>query len=799
MNEDQTRSSFVPANGQAQRRVQAHLVSMPKIRRLSMVPNVIERNPFGRFWTRMRVGKKAGNASAKNGVASACAVAATEKPSWRQAARSRRTALMILIAVQTLAASWSLTNTFPYPWLKGSEVAIVGMFAILFSWISFGFWTAVAGFWILWTRVKDFSVVDLLECTEDQQPLQSRSAVLMPICNENVERVFAGLEATYRSLAATSELRHFDFYVLSDTNDPERQVEEEIAWAETCRAVQGFGQIFYRHRRNNIRRKSGNIADFLRRWGRNYEYMVVFDADSVIAGDTLVRLTRMMDLHPQAGIIQTAPATVNCESLFGRVQQFASRAYGPMLTAGLRFWQLGENFYWGHNAIVRVAPFIENCGLARLPGKPPLGGEILSHDFVEAALMGRAGWEVWVVHDLPGSYEESPPSLLDELKRDRRWCQGNLQHMRLFLGDRIRGGHRAMFATGIMAYASALLWLVFLVLNTIEIAMESLLPPIYFPTGPSLFPIWPKWQPEWTVGLLGTTAVMLFLPKFLALSLIIRNRKARLFGGVVPLGLSTVLEIFLSSLLAPIRMWFHSNFVLVTLMGKQIKWSSQCRTDNAIAWPEAIRVHGFSTLLGLGWIAGVWKLNPAASVWLLPVAIPLVLSIPLSVYSSRIGLGRAARRWRLFVIPEEIHPPQVIKYLLAGVQERSRQKSQADVFERVVADPEANAIHVGLLRGKVPRSTGARARNKSLQEKALRQGPASLTRSERAHLLRDAETMAALHHDLCQINLGTQSPLAQTRRPILPALRRPQHSEPHDHAADGARPLSNSEAHWQAI
>lgn len=414
--------------------------------------------------------------------------------------------------------------------------------------------------------------------------------------------------------------------------------------------------------------------------------------------------------------------------------------------------------------------------------------------------MGRAGWEVWVVHDLPGSYEESPPSLLDELKRDRRWCQGNLQHMRLLLGDRIRGGHRAMFATGIMAYASALLWLVFLVLNTVEIAIESLLPPIYFATEPSLFPIWPKWHPEWTLGLLGTTAMMLFVPKFLGLSLIFRNREARLFGGVIPLGVSAVLEIFVSSLLAPIRMWFHSNFVLVTLIGRQIKWNPQCRTDNAIAWPEAIRVHGFSTLLGLGWIAGLWQLNPAASVWLLPVAVPLLLSIPLSVYSSRIGLGRAARRWRLFVIPEEIHPPKVVEYLLAGLQERSRQKSQAAVFARVVADPEANAIHVGLLRGKAPRSTEARARNKSLQEKALRHGPASLTRSERAHLLRDAKAMAALHRDLCQTSLGAESQLAQTETSlILPALKPPQRREPHDHAPDGTHRLSNSEAHGQVI
>ena len=166
------------------------------------------------------------------------------------------------------------------------------MFAVLFSWISFGFWTAVAGFWMLLRRVKEFTVADLYSEQEDHRPLQSRTAVLMPICNENVARVFAGLEASYRSLAATSELRQFDFYVLSDTNNSETQVEEEIAWAQTCRAVQGFGKIFYRHRRNNIRRKSGNIADFLRRWGRNYDYMIVFDADSVDGRHDLGSLSR---------------------------------------------------------------------------------------------------------------------------------------------------------------------------------------------------------------------------------------------------------------------------------------------------------------------------------------------------------------------------------------------------------------------------------------------------------------------------------------------------------------------------
>jgi len=731
----------------------SRVISMPGIRRLSMVPCPIERNPLRALWRKIRRREKS-------------PARANTKPSksWRQAAFRRRTVLIMLIVLQTLAASWSLTNTFPYPWLQSSEIAILGTFAVLFSWISFGFWTAVAGFWMLWRRVKEFTVTDLTPGSEASPPLQSRTAVLMPICNENVDRVFAGLEASYRSLAATCELRHFDFYVLSDTGDPEKQVEEEIAWAQTCHAVQGFGKISYRHRRNNIKRKSGNIADFLRRWGKKYDYMVVLDADSVIEGETLVRLARIMDLHPEAGIVQTAPTTINCDSLFGRVQQFAGRAYGPMLAAGLRFWQLGESYYWGHNAILRIAPFMKYCGLSRLPGKPPLGGEILSHDFVEAALMGRAGWDVWVVHELGGSYEESPPTLLDELKRDRRWCQGNLQHLRLLFVDGVRGGHRGIFSMGVMAYASALLWFIFLLLNTVEIALQSFQPPIYFSSQPSLFPIWPQWHPEWAIALFSTTAVLLFFPKLLTLLLVARNRAAHLFGGFVPLCISIVGEIFVSTLLAPVRMWFHSKFVVLTLLGKQIKWGPQSRTDNETGWTQAIRMHGFSTLLALGWILGMSSANPAVSVWLLPVAVALLLSIPLAVYSSRATIGRAFRRWRLFLIPEELAPPQVIKDLHAGLARRRRQKWEPQGFVRAVIDPYANAVHVGLLRGKIPRSPEARARNKNLLEKMLKEGPASLSAAERADLLRDAESFAALHRgewQMISFNFARQRGLAE--------------------------------------
>lgn len=734
-----------------------HFSSMPAIRRLSMSPAPIDRNPFARIWRRLYGRPKSKHLQNEARSREPSRSRQQRRANWRLAARRRRLVLMALVAVQTTIAGWSLTHTFPYPWLNGSQVAIVSIFAVLFSWISFGFWSSLVGFWTLWKGPSRFSIDASTLDLDRQQALASRTAVLMPICNEDVERVFAGVEATYRSLVATGHLAHFDFFILSDTGDSEQQVEEELAWAELCRKAQGFGRIFYRHRRNNIKRKSGNIADFLRRWGRDYDYMVVLDADSIMAGRTLVRLARIMERCPKAGIVQTAPTTVNRESLYARLQQFASRVYGPMLAAGLRFWQLGESYYWGHNAILRIEPFIRHCGLGRLPGKPPLGGEILSHDFVEAALMGRAGWEVWMVDDSSGSYEETPPSLLDELKRDRRWCQGNLQHLKLIFGNGLRGGHLAIFIMGVMAYASAFFWFVFLLLSTIEAVAQAILPPVYFSSQPSLFPIWPQWRPGWAIALVSTTALLLFLPKFFSFLLIVKNRETRLFGGFIPLCFSIFLETVASSLLAPVRMWFHSKFVVLTLLGRQIKWGAQQRSDSHIGWLEAVRAHGFATVFAALWTAMMWRFNPSFLWWLLPVAAPLLLSVPLAVYSGRVSLGVRMRRWRLLLIPEEINAPEIVKNFQTGLSQRRCQKKAPSGFERAALDRFANAVHVNLLRGKTPKSAKARARNGELQRKALEDGPASLTRSDKAQLLRDAEGMARLHDQAWQTHAGVQN------------------------------------------
>jgi len=670
---------------------------------------------------------------------------------WWRTSLIRRLVLGVLILLPSIVAANFMIDVLPHQGRIWIEVVIAIFFAALFGWISIGFWTALFGFLTLLIRRDSFAITAADH--DSQAPLDAtvRVAVIMPICAEPVERVFAGLRATERSLAAHSEAGHFDFFVLSDSADPSTWVHEEEAWFDWCRDVGGFGRIFYRRRRVRRARKSGNVADFCRRVGSRYRYMIVLDADSVMSGDAMVRLLRMMEARPRAGVIQTVPVAVGQRSMFARAQQFASRVYGPMFAAGLHFWQLGDGQYWGHNAIIRMAPFIEHCSLPRLPGRPPLGGEILSHDFVEAALLGRAGWELWLAYDLPGSYEDTSSSLLEEMQRDRRWCQGNLQHLRLLRMGGLVGAHRALFLNGVLSYVSAVLWFCFLALSTAEAIWEAVRPPDYFPSGASLFPQWPIWRPDWALALAGVTAAILFLPKVLSIFLlVVRGPGARAFGGIVRLSVSVLLEILMSSLFAPIRMVFHTRFVVTNLLGYTVTWRSSSRGDSETSWREAVRHHGLDTVVGAAWGLGVYWLNPSYFWWLTPIVAALILSVPTSALASRIRLGDRVRRLGLLVTPEERNlPPELqetARQLAHAADRRSlRAPSETDGFIRVVVDPYVNAIHRALLGPPRRLRADIAQRRRDLVQRAVASGPASLNPAERLEVLYDPQLVTDLH------------------------------------------------------
>jgi membrane glycosyltransferase len=480
----------------------------------------------------------------------------------------------------------------------------------------------------------------------------------MPIYNEDPIRVGAGLTATWSSLLRESEQGAFDLFILSDTSDASIAEDEERMW-QGLTARYGAGRVFYRRRRDRSERKAGNIADFVRRWGANYECMLVLDADSVMSGQALVTLARAMEAHPQIGILQSLPVSVGRETLFGRLIQFGSRLQSPMLSSGLAWWQAGDSNYWGHNAIVRLRPFAQHCTLPRLSGKPPLGGDILSHDFVEAAFMRRAGFEVRQLPELEGSWEEVPANVIDYAARDRRWTQGNLQHSRVLGFPGLHPLSRVHLLTGIVAYVSSPMWFALLVLSSLLSAIEAAKKPQYFWPGlQSLFPHWPQIRSGEIAGIFGLTLVVLLLPKILGAILAMRDRSLRRqFGGTVPMCVSLLVEQLFSMLLAPTMMLFHSTFVAQTLLGRSVSWNAQERNERGVTFAEAFRRQKWHLALGVAWGAAMLYLAPQFFWWLTPVLAGLLAGIPLIVWTSRTSAGRLFRRAGLLLTPEETAPP----------------------------------------------------------------------------------------------------------------------------------------------
>jgi len=678
-------------------------------------------------------------------------------PPWRHTGSRRRLLLLIIVLIPTVISANTMARLLPD---RGSillDTFLVAVFTTLFAWISVGFWTSIAGLVILLTKRDSFRVTRACDGLDlSIADPAARTAILIPIYNEDVKRVVAGLRTTFDSVRQTGSPDRFDFFLLSDTTDPDVWVEEEEAWYRFCKEEDAFGRVFYRKRTSNTKRKSGNVADFCRRWGKSYRYMAVFDADSIMSGETLVRLVQIMEARPDIGILQTPPKAVNRETLIARVQQFANHVYGPLLAAGLHFWQLGDAQYCGHNAILRVEPFIKHCELPRLPGKGPLSGDILSHDYVESALMCRAGYGIWLTYDLRGSWEETPPTLIDELKRDRRWCQGNLQHTRLLFTRGFFPAHRALFINGILSYGSALLWLAFLTVNSVQAISEVLFEPVYMPILRKFLPEMPVWRPHWAVSLLGSTTLLLFLPKFLgALPILLADFRARLYGGKIRLFFSILLEVALSMILTPIRMIFHSLFVISTLLGKSVGWGTQSRDDRGTTWREAFRAHWWGSLLGICWATVVYWIIPSFFWWITPITFSLGLSVPISVFTGRAAVGRFFRKAGLFLIPEEVERPPELVVLDENLSRPAPYTpfpfSRKQGFLRAVVDPLVHGLHTSLLlRFRRGAPSKERSREK-IVEKALASGPDSLTRKEKTALLRAPHHLRELHRKVWRL------------------------------------------------
>jgi membrane glycosyltransferase len=567
----------------------------------------------------------------------------------------RRGIVLTGTALLTAAGCYEMYRVLQVGGITVLESIILALFVLLFAWIAFSFMSALAGFFVLLTRRKDELGIDAGAALP---AIHSRTAMLLPTYNEEPHRVLARLRAIYESVEATGHGAQFDWFVLSDTTDPAIWITEEKCFLKLRQDIGGSAALFYRHRPENIARKSGNIEEWVRRFGANYECMLILDADSLMTGDCIVRLVAAMEAHPKAALIQTLPNIVNARSLFARWQQFAGRLYGPMLAAGIAWWHGSEGNYWGHNAIIRIRAFAQYAGLPELRGRKPFGGHIMSHDFIEAALMRRGGWAIHMAPMLRGSYEESPPTLSDFAARDRRWCQGNLQHLALLPTRGFHWVSRLHLLTGIGSYLTSPLWLIFLVFGILVSLQAQFVRPEYFPKGYSLFPTWPAQDPILAAWVFVGTMGMLIAPKLLAFIVLLTDRDTRKkFGGGLRVLAGIIAETILSGLTAPVMMIFQSSAVGEILFGRDAGWQVQRRDDGAISRRDLISTYSVPTMVGIAMAIAAYAVSLPLLLWMTPVILGLLLSIPMAMLSSSADPNRKPK---LFQTPEQAAPPPVL-------------------------------------------------------------------------------------------------------------------------------------------
>lgn len=596
------------------------------------------------------------------------------------------------LAAQQMYFTLPLNGTHVPVWTNVSLWLLFGLFTVTFGWIALTAMAAVAGIFYGQDRRR----------SKAEAPLRGRTVLLMPVYNEDPISACASLAAMAEELDSLGLAERFEIFILSDSSKPELLSTEAAVARCLQERLADTMPVWYRRREQNIARKAGNIRDFVSRWGDRYDYMVVLDADSLIAGDTLATLVREMDADPNTGILQTLPHLYGGETLYARLQQFAGLVYGPVFARGLNAWQGDDGNYWGHNAIIRVRAMAESAGLPRMSGPRPFGGEIRSHDFVEAALMRRRGWAVRMMPGLPGSWEECPPTLLDAGVRDRRWAQGNVQHLCIIPARGLRWPNRTHMLMGVMNYATSPLWLAMIVVGlalSSQIGWQSFMTATDAGSSPAGSLVFDAAR---MAGLFIATMLLLLLPKLLGFVSGLMRRDLHLAGGRLRFFLSAIVELLVSILHAPIVMMMHSTHLWEIFRGQDSGWSAQQRRPQAVPWRELLQRHGGQTLSGLLMTALLLWLSSPLLYWMLPVVLGLTLSIPLSALSGSRRAGSLLARRGILVTPEEAQAAEVMKRRQANLARFSARvfgREAHAIATRGQSDPDADQ---GPARAYVP-------------------------------------------------------------------------------------------------
>ena len=560
----------------------------------------------------------------------------------------RRLAAVIFSLIVSVAASELFIRYADTDGMSVIDVFRCALIAISTAWLAWGAALSLLGL---------FYVQHPISRLPEGIRVKGRTAIIVPIYNEDPVGTFSRVAAMDEGLERLGVGDLFDFALLSDTTSQAIAEGEAMWWARLVADRDAEGRIFYRRRTANTGKKAGNVEDFVRRSGSAYDYALILDADSLMEPDTIVELTRRMEADPELGLLQTLPTIIHARSFFGRAMQFSATFFSPVFARGVAMLQGNEGPFWGHNALVRVKAFADSCGLPALSGKPPFGGHIMSHDYVEAALLARAGWKVRLDPDLTNSYEESPENLLEHAKRDRRWCQGNLQYTRLLFAPNFKFWSRLVFAQGIMAYVASPIWLLFLVTSILSPFFTPA--PDYFPEPHFPFPIFPADETLMAVLLVTGIWCLLVLPKLIIVLRGMFTRDNLSFGGTVHAFISTFVEVVFSSLIAPLMLWFQSRAVLQVLFGADGGWSAANRGGGRMSLADAWKASRWIVVSGVLTFGVAMFAAQSMIVWLIPIAGPMVIA-PLLIWATSLNAERGFGHY-IFATPNEQRPTPVMR------------------------------------------------------------------------------------------------------------------------------------------
>lgn len=505
--------------------------------------------------------------------------------------------------------------------------------SLAFSWVAFHAVNTVIGAASMWSG----NGRDTISLAHRPVSLTSKNALLFPIYHEQIDDINLRISNLIRGLDRLDAGPAFDIFILSDSQDQSVVRAELRAFGALSRKFQSVCSVTYRNRIDNSGKKAGNIANWVKAFGARYDHFVIFDADSAMTPYCLLSLAATLEANSETGLIQTFPKISGAKSRFARLQQFANNLYGPISASGFAAWQGDSGNYWGHNAIIRTRAFAECAGLPMLSGRPPWGGNIQSHDFVEAALLRRAGWRVALVTSLPGSFEGCPPNLFEMAMRDRRWMQGNLQHLRILFMSGLKPISRAHMAFGVIGYLASALWLTMIAVGLSLLWHDPKFAHSYFTDTETLFPIWPVFDTEAGMRILIATAAVLFFPKVLGLvfAVVEQFKSGNSMRKIFKLLQLWASELIFSVLMAPVHMLLHVKGILEIVLSRDAGWKSQIRQGEKIDLRTALHFHRLHILTGFAIAVAAASLSYAAVAWLSPIVVGLIASPLVTLYLSR--------------------------------------------------------------------------------------------------------------------------------------------------------------------